>query len=194
MSLLWYRFLVLHNGMRSSALVELIDIFPTITELAGLEVLPVCSGYDKQQLTCIEGTNLTSLLMNLDQQWKKAAFSLYPHPCYGMHQILNEPQFDNEHGENVMGYTVSVDQYHFTEWYRFNRTTATPNWTDIWEGELNSMTTLNQLYSLTMRILTWLMIVISRIWLRSCERFYKLDGELLCHHPPEACMERQYQK
>ena len=126
---------VTDNGMRSSALVELIDIFPTITELAGLDVPPICSE-DNNKLTCVEGTSLTPLLKNPDQQWKKAAFSQYPRPCYGMQQIPNEPAFDNEHGENVMGYTIQVDQYRFTEWYRFNRTTATPNWTDIWGTEL----------------------------------------------------------
>ena len=53
-----------------------------------------------------------------------------------MHLIPNKPQFDNEHGENVMGYTIRIDQYRFTEWYHFNRSTATPNWTDIWGTEL----------------------------------------------------------
>ena len=62
------------NGMQSSALVELIDIFPTITELAGLDVPPMCT-QDNKQLTCVEGTSLTPLLKTPDQQWKKAAFS-----------------------------------------------------------------------------------------------------------------------
>ena len=126
---------VTDKGMRSSALVELIDIFPTITELAGLDVPPMCT-QDSKQLTCVEGTSLTPLLKTPDQQWKKAAFSQYPRPSCGMQQIPNEPAFDNEHGENVMGYTIRVDQYRFIEWYRFNRTTATPNWTDIWGTEL----------------------------------------------------------
>jgi len=39
-----------------------------------------------------------------------------------------------------MGYSIRVDQYRFTEWYRFNRTTATPNFTDIWGTELYNHT------------------------------------------------------
>ena len=35
-----------------------------------------------------------------------------------------------------MGYTVRADQCRFIEWYGFDRTTATPNWTDIWGTEL----------------------------------------------------------
>ena len=65
---------VTDNGMRSSALVELIDIFPTITGLVGLDVPPMCT-QDNKQLTCVEGTSLTPLLKTPDQQWKKAAFS-----------------------------------------------------------------------------------------------------------------------
>ena len=131
---------VTDKGIRTKALVELIDIFPTITELAGLEVPPICPKEDNKLLVCVEGTNLTPLLTNPDKQWKKAAFSQYARPYDGMLEIPNEPSFADEHGENVMGYSVRVDQYRFTEWYRFNRTTATPDWSDIWGTELYNHT------------------------------------------------------
>ena len=55
--------------------------------------------------------------------------------------IPNKPAFNAaEHNESVMGYSIRVDQYRFTEWYRFNRTTATPNFTDIWGTELYNHT------------------------------------------------------
>ena len=132
---------VTDGGKRTKALVELIDIFPTLTELAGLPVPPLCPADTKQPLTCVEGTSLTPLLKDPNQQWKKAAFSQYPRPANGMTVIPNEPAFDTiEHNENVMGYTIRVDEYRFTEWYRFNRTTATPNFTDIWGTELYNHT------------------------------------------------------
>ena len=46
----------------------------------------------------------------------------------------------NEHDENVMGYTMRVEQYRFTEWVRFNRTTAVPNWDEVWGTELYNYT------------------------------------------------------
>ena len=59
----------------------------------------------------------------------------------GMTSLPNKPPFNStEHEENVMGYSVRVDQYRFTEWYRFNRTTAIPNFTDIWGTELYNHT------------------------------------------------------
>ena len=132
---------VTDGGKRTKALVELIDIFPTLTELAGLPVPPLCPADTKQPLACVEGTSLTPLLNDPNQQWKKAAFSQYPRPNTGMTVIPNEPAFDkNEHGESVMGYSIRVDQYRFTDWYRFNRTTATPNFTDIWGTELYNHT------------------------------------------------------
>ena len=132
---------VTNNGMRTKAFVELIDIFPSITELAGLEVPPMCPEGDNKLLTCVEGTSVAPLLKNPDQQWKKAAFTQYPRPSQGMTQIPNKPPYAiNEHDENVMGYTIRVDQYRFTEWYGFNRTTATPDWNDIWGTELYNHT------------------------------------------------------
>ena len=132
---------VTDKGMRTSALVELIDIFPTITELAGIKVPPMCPAGDKQPLACVEGTSLTPLLQNPNMEFKKAAFSQFPRPSAGMTSIPNEPPFDKkEHSENVMGYSIRVDQYRFTDWYRFNRTTGTPNFTDIWATELYNHT------------------------------------------------------
>ena len=130
---------VTDGGKHTKALVELIDIFPTLTELAGLPVPPLCPSdpNTKPPLACVEGTSLTPLLHDPNQQWKKAAFSQYPRPQSGMDVIPNKPTFNNtEHGENVMGYSIRVDQYRFTEWYPFDRTTATPNFTDIWATEL----------------------------------------------------------
>ena len=55
--------------------------------------------------------------------------------------IPNEPVFPpDSDGEAVMGYTIQVDEYWFTEWYRFNHVTATPNFDDIWGTELYNHT------------------------------------------------------
>ena len=134
---------VTDGGIRTKALVELIDIFPTLTELAGLPVPPLCpAGHSvKQPLLCVEGTSLTPLLKDPNRPLKKAAFSQYARPNKGMTVIPNEPVFNpKECGESVMGYTIRVDQYRFTEWYRFNHTTATPNFSDIWGTELYNHT------------------------------------------------------
>ena len=129
------------KGMRTKALVELIDIFPSLTELVGIETPPLCPEGKQNILACVEGSSVVPLLHTPDQEWKKAAFSQFPRPYSGLPHIPGHPPFDNnEHGENVMGYTVRVDQYRFTEWYRFDRTTGKPDFNNVWGTELYNHT------------------------------------------------------
>ena len=129
---------VTDGGMRSDALVELIDIFPTLTELAGLDVPQLCPEDSKDlPLTCVEGSSVVPLLKDPKQEWKKASFSQYARPAAGLNSIPGKPPFDSKnHGEDVMGYAMRVDQYRFIEWYSFNHTTAKPDWSTVWGTEL----------------------------------------------------------
>ena len=124
------------NGVHTNALVELVDVFPSLAELAGIPAPPLCLGDKKNALTCVEGTSFVPLIKEPSKEWKKVAYSQYPRPYSGIRLIPGRPPFRNEHGENVMGYTIRTDQYRFTEWYGFNHTTAKANWTDVWGTEL----------------------------------------------------------
>ncbi len=75
------------SGMKLDALVEFVDIYPTLCELAGL---PVPDG--------LEGVSLAPLLKDPKQTWKRAAFSQYPR------------------SGKIMGYSVRTDRYRYTEW------------------------------------------------------------------------------
>jgi iduronate 2-sulfatase len=77
-------------GAHSNALVEYVDVYPTLTELAGLP-LP---GH-------LEGTSVKPLLDNPKRAWKAAAFSQYPR---------------NVKGRKLMGYSMRTDRYRFTVW------------------------------------------------------------------------------
>ena len=79
-------------GAHTDALVEFVDIYPTLCELAGLP-LP---GH-------LEGTSFKPLLDEPARPWKTAAFSQYP----------------RSGGKGVgplMGYTMRTDRYRFTVW------------------------------------------------------------------------------
>ncbi len=77
----------LGNGKVVDALVEFVDIYPTLAELCGLDA-PAHS----------EGTSMVPLLENPDARWEKAAFSQYPR------------------GKDIMGYSVRQGKWRYTEW------------------------------------------------------------------------------
>lgn len=79
---------------RTRALVESVDLYPTLAELANL---PSDHG--------LEGHSFVPLLRNPGQPWKAAAFSQYQRviPGYGK-------------TARGMGYSMRTDRYRFTEW------------------------------------------------------------------------------
>ena len=80
-------------GTHSDALVEFVDIYPTLCDLAGIP-LP----------RNLEGTSLKPLLDNPKLAWKTAAFSQYPRNA-GKTGV-----------GKLMGYTMRTDRYRFTVW------------------------------------------------------------------------------
>ena len=77
-------------GQHSSALVEFVDVFPTLAELADLP-LP----------SYLEGRSFKPLLADPKQPWKAAAFSQYPRKVGK---------------QNLMGYSMRTDRYRLTRW------------------------------------------------------------------------------
>jgi arylsulfatase A-like enzyme len=80
-------------GAKSNALVEFVDIYPTLAELAGLP-LPAH----------LEGVSMKPLLDNPNRAWKTAAFSQYPRK--GGHTTSGD----------LMGYSMRTDRYRLTVW------------------------------------------------------------------------------
>jgi arylsulfatase A-like enzyme len=78
------------RGKRTAALTELVDLYPTLSELCGLPLPPH-----------LEGMSFVSLLNDPDQPWKQAAFSQYP----------------RDH-DTLMGYSMRTNRYRYTEWRR----------------------------------------------------------------------------
>jgi arylsulfatase A-like enzyme len=76
-------------GQHTKALVEFVDIYPTLADLAGLP-LP---GH-------LEGTSFKPLLDDPQRPWKTAVFSQYPRSQAG----------------GLMGYSMRTDRYRFTVW------------------------------------------------------------------------------
>jgi iduronate 2-sulfatase len=74
------------RGSKTDALVEFVDIYPTLCELAGLPPTPG-----------LEGTSFAPVIQDPKRPWKKAAFSQYPRP-------------------KLMGYAMRTERYRYVEW------------------------------------------------------------------------------
>lgn len=75
-------------------LTELVDLYPTLCDLAGLEIP-----------TFMQGTSLKPLLSNPDLDWKTAVFSQY------QRRPKNTPD-----GKRYMGFSMVTPRYHYVEW------------------------------------------------------------------------------
>ena len=78
----------LRAGAASSALVEYVDVFPTLADLCGLPTPPQ-----------LEGVSVRPLLARPERAWKTAAFSLYPR-------------------HNAQGFSLRSGAWRYVEWRR----------------------------------------------------------------------------
>lgn len=78
------------NGQTSKALVEFVDVYPTLCELAGIPI--------RKEL---EGKSLSPLLADAEKTVKQAAISQYKR---------------RERNRELMGYTMRTDRYRYVEW------------------------------------------------------------------------------
>jgi iduronate 2-sulfatase len=147
-----------NRGVKTDALVELIDIYPTLCDLAGIDQPPH-----------LEGVSYAPLLDAPHQNWKSAAFSQFPNPALrewaanplspGMRETFFGPlieeveagiiaqqgdQWDRELFENdLMGYAMRTDRYRFVVW----KDTADPDapylFVELYDHETDPTETVN---------------------------------------------------
>ncbi len=86
-----------HAGKTSDALVELVDLFPTVTELCAL---PAAAKLD--------GVSLAPVLTDPAKTIKPAALTQHPRPAYYDRTAKGVP--------DAMGYSIRTDKVRYTEW------------------------------------------------------------------------------
>ena len=78
-------------GRKSRALTELVDVYPTLCQIAGMP-----------RPGDLDGASLVDLFENPDQLWKRAVFSQHPREIPGL--------------GSGMGYSMRTSRYRYTEW------------------------------------------------------------------------------
>jgi iduronate 2-sulfatase len=108
------------GGQQCYAIAELLDMFPTLTELCGLRIPD-----------SLEGKSLAPLIDNPDSGTDRVALSQFPRPGF-----RNLPD-----GPEIMGYSLRNDRYRYTEWRDWK--TGQPTATELYDHESDPAETVN---------------------------------------------------
>lgn len=146
------------RGQQSEALVELIDIFPTLCELAEVNVPDH-----------LEGTSFVPLLEDPAQTWKSEVFSQFPNPALrewaanplsvGMRETFFGPlikeveqkimdqqgdQWDRALFENdLVGYAMRTDRYRLVQWQNYKNKESEPIFIELYDLQSDPDETVN---------------------------------------------------
>lgn len=146
------------RGKKTKALVELVDMYPTLCELAGVP-----------KPKHLEGHSFVPLIEKPDREWKKAAFSQYPNPALrewaanplsqGMRETWFGPlikdveqriidqqgnKWDRELFEkHLMGYTMRTDRYRLVVWSDIRNREADPVFVELFDHDTDPHETRN---------------------------------------------------
>lgn len=91
-----------NRGAQTFEITELIDMFPSLCEIAGIEVPDY-----------MQGTSFVPLIEEPKRAWKAAAFS----------QFHRRPRHAAD-GKRYMGYSINTKEYHYIEWYGWDPETG----------------------------------------------------------------------
>jgi len=98
-------------GKKTDALVELVDVYPSLCEMAGLPLPPH-----------LEGTSFVPLLKDPGRAWKSAAFGEYPRLGMKSYKVIPlvipnpDESYTKYPEEDTMGYSMRTDRYRLTLW------------------------------------------------------------------------------
>jgi len=147
-----------HRGKKTDALVELIDMYPTLCDLAGLPI----PGH-------VEGTSFKPLIAKPSRPWKTAAFSQFPTPALrewgsialrpGMRETYFGPLVEEMERriakqlpdawdrklfeEHVTGYAMRTDRYRFVVWKDVTKPDAKPLFVELYDHSKDPNETVN---------------------------------------------------
>jgi arylsulfatase A-like enzyme len=117
-------------GRRSDALVEIVDLYKTLSELAGIP-LPTDDSRPVQGVSLVPaltgGPNPSNYSFS---QFAKSG------PDTAPFDVCMSCFPDGRSAADFMGFSVRSAGWRYTEWYRYNKTAGAPNWRELFATEL----------------------------------------------------------
>jgi iduronate 2-sulfatase len=149
---------VKNQGAKTDALVELVDMYPTLCELTGVK-----------PPDHLEGHSFAPLLVAPHQDWKTAAFSQYPNPALrewaanpitpDMRKLFFGPLIQDVEKaiidqqkvawnrelfeKKLMGYTMRTDRYRLVVWKNVDHPDVSPIFTELFDHKHDPNETKN---------------------------------------------------
>lgn len=146
------------RGVKTDALVELVDLYPTLCDLAGIG-----------QPEHLDGYSFSPLLKKPSQKWKTAAFSQFPTPALrewggialrqGMRETYFGPllqdveqriisQQEEKWNRNIfekylMGYSMRTDKYRLVAWKDSRKLQDPPLFVELYDHKADPTETKN---------------------------------------------------
>ena len=166
------------KGKTTDALVELVDMYPTLADLVGFEI-------PKH----VEGTSFKPLLTNPNLTWKTAAFSQFPSPAlrewggFPIRPAMRETYFGpllkeveekikkqqkekwnrNLFENTLMGYAMRTQQYRFIVWKDRENPKKAPVFIELFDHNIDPLETTN-IASQNPELVKELMIQFNKGW------------------------------
>eukprot|EP00056_Hartaetosiga_gracilis_P012982 m.210119 g.210119 ORF g.210119 m.210119 type:complete len:630 (+) comp13779_c2_seq20:127-2016(+) len=136
-------------GAKTSALAELVDLYPTLADLAGVPLPKENEGGEY-----LGGVSLKPIFEDPSSKVKDVALSQFPR-CWQNnthhsphHKVGDESNFTvswesmsdchwtERNGLDFMGYRIRTSNFSFTQWFRWNMSDLRPIWKDVVGTEL----------------------------------------------------------
>lgn len=132
--------LIFKNDKVIRNMVELVDVFPTVSYMAGLRAPKPCPDISFQEELCTEGDNLAYTFRHRERgvDEEDIAFSQYPRPAETPQENSDLPDLNDI---RIMGYSLRSWDYRYTLWLGFNPKTFQVNVSDVHAGELYMLAT-----------------------------------------------------
>ncbi|XMO85889.1 sulfatase [Algibacter sp. AS12] len=166
------------QGKTTEALVELVDIYPTLADLAGLGIP-----------NHVEGTSFKPLLENPKADWKTAAFSQFPSPAlrewgaFPIRPAMRETYFGpllaeveeriiKQQGDkwdrklfenNLMGYAMRTQDYRLIVWKDKTQRESKPIFIELYDHKTDPLETMN-IADKSPELVTELLIQFNKGW------------------------------